>query len=90
MKKLVILVSALGATAVLAMAAYAAPKVLGLNGPGITGADCAHPFENPTPLSEFLQLLLFFSVIAGLPYYYGRMINHRWRAAGSCGLRLPC
>ncbi len=59
------------------MAAYAAPKVLGLNGPGITGADCAHPFENPTPLSEFLQLLLFFSVIAGLPYYYGRMINHR-------------
>ena len=59
------------------MAAYAAPKVLGLNGPGITGADCAHPFENPTPLSQFLQLLLFFSVIAGLPYYYGRMINHR-------------
>ena len=59
------------------IAAYAAPKVLGLNGPGITGADCAHPFENPTPLSQFLQLLLFFSVIAGLPYYYGRMINHR-------------
>ena len=59
------------------MAAYAAPKVLGLNGPGITGADCAHPFENPTPLSQFLQLLLFFSVVAGLPYYYGRMINHR-------------
>jgi len=59
------------------IAAYAAPKVLGLNGPGITGADCAHPFENPTPLSQFLQLLLFFSVVAGLPYYYGRMINHR-------------
>jgi K+-transporting ATPase ATPase A chain len=59
------------------MAAYAAPKVLGLNGPGITGADCAHPFENPTPLSQFLQLMLFFSVIAGLPYYYGRMINNR-------------
>jgi potassium-transporting ATPase potassium-binding subunit len=59
------------------MASYAAPKVFGLNGPGITGADCAHPFENPTPLSEFLQLLLFFSVVAGLPYYYGRMINNR-------------
>ena len=59
------------------MAAYAAPKVLGLNGPGFTGTDCAHPFENPTGLSEFLQLMLFFSIIAGLPYYYGRMINNR-------------
>ena len=63
------------------MASYCAPKVLGLNGPGFTGADCAHPFENPTPLSQFLQLMLFFSVIAGLPYYYGRMIKntpHAW------------
>ena len=59
------------------MAAFAAPKVFGLNGPGITGGDCAHPFENPTPLSEFIQLMVFFSVVAGLPYYYGRMINHR-------------
>jgi len=59
------------------MAAYSAPKVLGLNGPGITGADCAHPYENPTPLSEFIQLMVFFSVVAGLPYYYGLMINHR-------------
>jgi K+-transporting ATPase ATPase A chain len=62
------------------MASYCAPKVLGLNGPGFTGADCAHPFENPTPLSEFLQLMLFFSVIAGLPYYYGRMIKNRLHA----------
>jgi K+-transporting ATPase ATPase A chain len=60
------------------MAAYCAPKVLGLNGPGYTGADCAHPFENPTGLSEFLQLMLFFSVIAGLPYYYGMMVKNRW------------
>jgi K+-transporting ATPase ATPase A chain len=63
------------------MASFDAPKVLGLNGPGITGADCAHPFENPTPLSEFLQLMLFFSIVAGLPYYYGRMIKntmHGW------------
>ena len=63
------------------MASYCAPKVLGLNGPGMTGADCAHPFENPTPLCEFLQLMLFFSIVAGLPYYYGRMIKntvHGW------------
>jgi K+-transporting ATPase ATPase A chain len=63
------------------MAAYCAPKVLGLNGPGFTGADCAHPFENPTGLSEFLQLMLFFSVVSGLTYYYGRMVKntlHGW------------
>jgi len=59
------------------MAAFCAPKVLGLNGPGFTGADCAHPFENPTGLSEFLQLMLFFSIIAGLTHYYGRMIKNR-------------
>jgi K+-transporting ATPase ATPase A chain len=58
------------------IAAFSGPKVLGLNGPGITGADTAHPFENPTPLSEFIQLMMFFSIVAGLPYYYGRMINH--------------
>ena len=63
------------------IASYCSPKVLGLNGPGYTGADCAHPYENPTPLSEFLQMMLFFSVIAGLPYYYGRMVKntmHAW------------
>ena len=59
------------------MAAYCAPKVLGLNGPGFTGADCAHPFENPTGLAEFLQLMLFFSIISGLTHYYGRMIKNK-------------
>jgi K+-transporting ATPase ATPase A chain len=63
------------------IASYCAPKVLGLNGPGFTGADCAHPFENPTPLSEFMQWMLFFSIPSGLCYYYGRMIKntlHGW------------
>jgi potassium-transporting ATPase potassium-binding subunit len=63
------------------MASYCAPKVLGLNGPGFTGTDCCHPYENPTPLSEFLQWMLYFSIIAGLPYYYGRMVGntrHGW------------
>ena len=35
------------------------------------------PSRTPRRCREFLQLLLFFSVVAGLPYYYGRMINHR-------------
>lgn len=63
------------------MASYCAPKVLGLNGPGFTGADCAHPFENPTPLCEFLQWMLYFSIPSGITYYYGRMIGntlHGW------------
>ncbi|HSZ55521.1 MAG TPA: potassium-transporting ATPase subunit KdpA [Tepidisphaeraceae bacterium] len=60
------------------MASFCPPKVLGLNGPGFTGADNCHPFENPTPLSQFFQLMLFFSIIAGLPYYYGRMIGNTW------------
>jgi potassium-transporting ATPase potassium-binding subunit len=63
------------------IASFCAPKVLGLNGPGYTGADCCHPFENPTPLSQFLQWMLFFSIPAGLVYYYGRMIKntmHAW------------
>ncbi|MGA2229845.1 MAG: potassium-transporting ATPase subunit KdpA [Tepidisphaeraceae bacterium] len=63
------------------MASYCAPKVLGLNGPGFTGVDCCHPFENPTPLSQFLQWMLFFSIPSGIVYYYGRMIKntmHAW------------
>jgi K+-transporting ATPase ATPase A chain len=63
------------------IASYTAPKVLGLNGPGYTGADNAHPFEMPTGLSEYLQLMLFFSIVSGLTYYYGRMIKntlHGW------------
>jgi len=63
------------------MASYCAPKVLGLNGPGITAVDCCHPFENPTPLIQFLQWMLFFSIPSGIVYYYGRMIGntmHGW------------
>jgi K+-transporting ATPase ATPase A chain len=62
------------------IASFCAPKVLGLNGPGFTGADCAHPFENPTPLSQFLQWMLYFSIPAGLVYYYGRMIKNTFHA----------
>src|SRR5580658_4116369 len=63
------------------IASFTAPKVLGLNGPGYTGADNAHPFEMPSGMSEYLQLMLFFSTVSGLTYYYGRMIKntlHGW------------
>ena len=63
------------------MASYCAPRCSASTAPGITGADCATRSKIPRPLSQFLQLMLFFSVVAGLPYYYGRMIGntkHAW------------
>jgi len=44
-------------------------------------ANAAHPFENPTPLSNFLQMLSIFSIGSGLTYYLGRMVKnqkHGW------------
>ncbi|MEK7704338.1 MAG: potassium-transporting ATPase subunit KdpA [Myxococcota bacterium] len=48
-------------------------KELGTNGGGFFNANSAHPFENPTPLTNFLELLLIFVLPAGLTYTYGRM-----------------
>jgi K+-transporting ATPase ATPase A chain len=48
-------------------------KMLGTNGGGFFNANSAHPFENPTPLVNFLQLVLIFVIPAGLTYTYGRM-----------------
>jgi len=48
-------------------------KQLGTNGGGFFNANSAHPFENPTPLTNFLELLLIFAIPAGLTYTYGRM-----------------
>jgi K+-transporting ATPase ATPase A chain len=63
------------------MASQAAIKMLGTNGGGYANANAAHPFENPTPLSNFLQMLSMFSIPAGLTYYLGRMSKnqaHGW------------
>ena len=51
------------------MASQIAIKMLGTNGGGYTNANAAHPFENPTPLSNFLQMLSIFSIGSGLTYY---------------------
>jgi len=63
------------------MASQIAMKMLGTNGGGYVNANAAHPFENPTPLSNFIQMLSIFSIGSGLTYYLGRMVRnqkHGW------------
>jgi K+-transporting ATPase ATPase A chain len=63
------------------VASQEAIKMLGTNGGGFFGANSAHPFENPTPLSNYLQMLSIFSIPAGLTYTLGRMTGsqrHGW------------
>jgi len=68
------------------MASQNAIKLLGTNGGGITNANAAHPFENPTPLSNFLQMLSILAIGSGLTYYLGRMTKnqgHGWSIWGA-------
>jgi K+-transporting ATPase ATPase A chain len=55
-------------------------KELGTNGGGFFNANSAHPFENPTPLSNFIENLLIFLIPAALVDTYGRMIGRRKQA----------
>jgi potassium-transporting ATPase potassium-binding subunit len=68
------------------MASQMAIKMLGTNGGGYTNANAAHPFENPTPLSNFLQILSIFAIPSALTYYLGRMVKnqrHGWAVWGA-------
>jgi K+-transporting ATPase ATPase A chain len=68
------------------MASQVAIKMLGTNGGGYTNANAAHPFENPTPLSNFIQMLSIFAIGSGLTYYLGRMTKnqgHGWSLWGA-------
>ncbi len=56
-------------------ASQIAIKQLGTNGGGFFGVNSAHPFENPTPLSNFLQMLSLLLIPAALTYTYGKMIG---------------
>ena len=73
-----------GARQVLAMgpvASQEAIKQLGTNGGGFFNANAAHPFENPTPWSNFLSMLSIFLIPSGLTYAFGRMVRnqrHGW------------
>src|SRR5271157_5261422 len=63
------------------VASQEAIKMLGTNGGGFTNANSAHPFENPTPFSNFLQILSIFIIPAALTYTLGRMTGspgHGW------------
>jgi K+-transporting ATPase ATPase A chain len=65
-----------GAKQTLAMGPVASQEVikqLGTNGGGFFNANSAHPFENPTPLSNFIAMVLIFAIPAGLTYTFGRM-----------------
>jgi K+-transporting ATPase ATPase A chain len=57
------------------VASQVAIKQLGTNGGGFFGVNSAHPFENPTPLSDFLELLAILLIPAALCYTFGRMVG---------------
>ena len=50
-------------------------KELGTNGGGFFNANCSHPFENPTPITNLFEMLLIFVISAGLTYTFGRMVG---------------
>jgi K+-transporting ATPase ATPase A chain len=62
-------------------ASQVAIKMLGTNGGGFFNANAAHPYENPTPLSNFVQMLAILLIPSGLTYYLGRKVKnqkHGW------------
>jgi K+-transporting ATPase ATPase A chain len=62
-------------------ASQIAIKQIGTNGGGFFNANSAHPFENPTPLSNFLEMLAILLIPASLTYMYGKMVGsarHGW------------
>jgi potassium-transporting ATPase potassium-binding subunit len=63
------------------VASQEAIKMLGTNGGGFFNVNSAHPFENPTPWTNFIQMLVIFLIPAGLTSYFGRVIKnerHGW------------
>jgi K+-transporting ATPase ATPase A chain len=70
-------------------ASQIAIKMFGTNGGGFFNANSSHPFENPNPLTNFLEMLALLSIPSALTYYYGRMIKnqkHGWTIWGIMAL----
>ena len=64
-------------------------KMLGTNGGGFFNANSAHPYENPTPFSNLIQMLLIFSLGAGLTYTFGKMVGDTrqgWALFAACSV----
>ncbi len=75
------------------VASQEAIKMLGTNGGGFFSANSAHPFENPTPLSNYLQMLSIFLIPAGLTYTLGRMTGsqrHGWAVWAAMAFLFLC
>ncbi len=75
------------------VASQEAIKMLGTNGGGFFNANSAHPFENPTPLSNLLQMLSIFAIPAGLTYTLGRMTGsprHGWAVWAAMAVLFLC
>ena len=71
------------------VASQEAIKILGTNGGGFFNANSAHPFENPNALTNFIQILMIFSIGAGLTNVFGRMVGsqrHGWALFAVMGL----
>jgi potassium-transporting ATPase potassium-binding subunit len=58
------------------VASQEAIKMLGTNGGGILNANSSHPFENPTPLTNLVQMLSIFAIPAALTYTFGKMVGN--------------
>lgn len=57
------------------VASQEAIKMIGTNGGGFFNTNSAHPYENPTPFSNFLQMLFIFVIPAALTYTFGKMVK---------------
>jgi potassium-transporting ATPase potassium-binding subunit len=71
------------------VASQLAIKMLGTNGGGFFNANSAHPYENPTPFSNFVQILMIFSLGAGLTYMFGKMVGDTrqgWALFAACSV----
>ena len=71
------------------VASQVAIKMLGTNGGGFFNANAAHPFENPTALSNFVQMLSIFAIGAALTNVFGRMVGNQrqgWAILAAMGV----